>query len=69
MIENLQVIFIIKKEDAVDCLQISENLFDITYSKILNLKNLESLGKISRIITAPAIFGLLFAKSLPLTVR
>ena len=40
MIENLQVIFIIKKEDAVDCLQISENLFDITYSKILNLKNL-----------------------------
>lgn len=39
-IDNLQVIFIIKKEDAINCLEISDNLFDITYSKIKKLNNL-----------------------------
>ena len=39
-IDNLQAIFIIKKEDALNCLEISDNLFDITYSKIKKIANL-----------------------------
>jgi hypothetical protein len=39
-IDNLQVIFIIKKEDALNCLEISDNLFDITYSKIRKISDL-----------------------------